>query len=191
MSSKWPAYQLPSRVAPPWPEPESSAPNCCSLAWVLPFFGNSATQQKQYGTRPVLRKLFLSDLGEPFRSMLMTGLVGSALVKFPARRTLHRQHCALGVSMVSSKEVLVRANAQAAQPIAEVASRRLCRKNLVAMGHNPCLHFGADEHPCTYFDVHPGYRVFDHSHVCVWLLHLFQLLCELLRAWRAIRRMAS
>ena len=28
------------------------------------------------------------------------------------------------------------------------------------MGHNLCLHFGADEHPCaTYFDVHQGYRV--------------------------------
>ena len=33
------------------------------------------------------------------------------------------------------------------------------------MGHNLCLHFGADEHPCTsYFDVHQGYRVLTHSH---------------------------
>ena len=29
-----------------------------------------------------------------------------------------------------------------------------------------CLHFGADEHPCTtYFDVHQGYRVLTHSHM--------------------------
>ena len=28
------------------------------------------------------------------------------------------------------------------------------------MGPNLCLHFGADEHPCTtYSDVHQGYRV--------------------------------
>ena len=30
----------------------------------------------------------------------------------------------------------------------------------MAMGHNLCLHFGADEHPCTtYFYVYHGYRV--------------------------------
>ena len=35
----------------------------------------------------------------------------------------------------------------------------------LAMGHNLCLHFGAD-HPCTtYFDVHQGYRVLTHSHL--------------------------
>ena len=34
------------------------------------------------------------------------------------------------------------------------------------MGHKLCLHFGADEHPCTtYFDVHQGYRVLTHSQV--------------------------
>ena len=33
--------------------------------------------------------------------------------------------------------------------------------------NNLCLRFGADEHPCTtYFDVHQGYRVLTHSHVC-------------------------
>ena len=33
------------------------------------------------------------------------------------------------------------------------------------MGYNLCLHFGADEHPCTtYFDVHQGYGVVTHSH---------------------------
>ena len=31
----------------------------------------------------------------------------------------------------------------------------------VAMGHNLCLHFGKDEHPCTtYFDVHQGFSGF-------------------------------
>ena len=34
----------------------------------------------------------------------------------------------------------------------------------LAMDHNLCLHFGADEHLCTtYFDVHQGYRVLTHS----------------------------
>ena len=34
------------------------------------------------------------------------------------------------------------------------------------MGQNLCLHFGADEHPCTtYFDVHQEYRVLTHSQV--------------------------
>ena len=38
----------------------------------------------------------------------------------------------------------------------------------VAMGHNPCLHFGADEHPCaTYFDAHQWYRLLTHSQVSV------------------------
>ena len=33
-------------------------------------------------------------------------------------------------------------------------------------GHNLCLHFGADEQPCTtYFDVHQGYRVLTRSQV--------------------------
>ena len=36
----------------------------------------------------------------------------------------------------------------------------------MAMGHNLCVHFGADEHPCTtYFDVHQGYRALTHSHI--------------------------
>ena len=36
-------------------------------------------------------------------------------------------------------------------------------KNM-AVGHNLCRHFGADEHPCaTYFDVHQGYRVLTHN----------------------------
>ena len=39
------------------------------------------------------------------------------------------------------------------------------------MGHNLCLHFGADEHPCvTYFDWSPGYRVLTYSHLDVWRL---------------------
>ena len=34
--------------------------------------------------------------------------------------------------------------------------------NYLAMGQNLCLHFGADEHPCTtYFDVHQGNQGFD------------------------------
>ena len=34
------------------------------------------------------------------------------------------------------------------------------------MGHNLCLHVGADEHPCAaYVDVHQGYRVLSHSQV--------------------------
>ena len=37
----------------------------------------------------------------------------------------------------------------------------------MAMGQNLCLHFGADEHPCTtYFDVHQGYRVLTYSRMC-------------------------
>ena len=57
-------------------------------------------------------------------------------------------------------------------PLAKTCSR--C--NLV-LGHNLCLHFGADEQPCTtYFDVHQGYRVLTHSHVlssqCVVQGHL-------------------
>ena len=37
----------------------------------------------------------------------------------------------------------------------------------MAMGHNLWLHFGVDEHPfATYFDVHQGYRVLTHSHIC-------------------------
>ena len=36
----------------------------------------------------------------------------------------------------------------------------------LAMGHNLCLHFGADEQPCTtYFDVHQGYRILTHNHL--------------------------
>ena len=32
----------------------------------------------------------------------------------------------------------------------------------IGMGHNLCLDFGADEHPCTtYFDVHLGVQGFD------------------------------
>ena len=42
----------------------------------------------------------------------------------------------------------------------------------MAMGHNLCLYFGANEHPfTTYFDVHHGYRVLTHSHMgrfCCW-----------------------
>ena len=37
-------------------------------------------------------------------------------------------------------------------------------KGSFILGH--CLHFGADEHPCTtYFDVYRGYRVLTHSHM--------------------------
>ena len=36
----------------------------------------------------------------------------------------------------------------------------------MAMGHNLCLHFWADELPCTtYVSVHQGYRVLIHSHI--------------------------
>ena len=38
----------------------------------------------------------------------------------------------------------------------------------MAMGHNLWLHFGRDEHPfATYFDVHQGYRVLTHGHICI------------------------
>ena len=49
-------------------------------------------------------------------------------------------------------------------PVSNYPARR--KKTHMAMGHNLCLHFGADEHPCTtYFDVHQGYRVLTHSHI--------------------------
>ena len=41
------------------------------------------------------------------------------------------------------------------------------RSTNLAMGHNLCLHCGADEHPSTtYFDAHQGYRVLTHSSFC-------------------------
>ena len=38
---------------------------------------------------------------------------------------------------------------------------RGAQRSHMAMGHNLCLHFGADEHPCTaYFDVRQGFPGF-------------------------------
>ena len=52
------------------------------------------------------------------------------------------------------------------QQNARVPKKAPCLTTDVAMGHNLCLHFGADEHPCTtYSDVHQGYRVLTHGHV--------------------------
>ena len=40
------------------------------------------------------------------------------------------------------------------------------------MAMAPIPPFGADEHPCApYFDVHQGYRVLTHSHICLFFCH--------------------
>ena len=59
----------------------------------------------------------------------------------------------------------------------------------MAMSHNLCLHFGADEHPFeTDLDVNQGYRVLTHSHTVVSLarpstcLHLRAPLAQVITA---------
>ena len=47
-------------------------------------------------------------------------------------------------------------------------AEKIYQDTYMAMGykrHNLCLHFGADEHPSTYFDAHQGYRVLTHRRI--------------------------
>ena len=83
-----------------------------------------------------------------------------------------RSFCELGLSHTRACKTQV---ASLRQPPLGIVSTDILLKfpalgsAQMAMGHDPCLH-GADEHPCTTFDVHQGCRVLTHNHRCpFWL----------------------